>query len=149
MIGPEFERGKRRRRGWSGDIDFESREFSDHFDIRSESKKFAYAFCNPRMMEFLLTRKNLSLEISGNHMLLLPQGWIEEGSSKKPVLADLDRVRSCLDTLAEQYTQILLHIPAYLLDAQEDYFATATGKHSFEESADISPADRVRRLERK
>jgi hypothetical protein len=149
MISPEFERRKRPGRAWTRDIDFESREFSDHFDVRSESKKFAYAFCNPRMMEFLLTRKTLSLEIGENHMLLLPHGWVEEGSSKKPVLADLDRVRSCLDTLAEQYSQILSHIPVYLLEAEEDYFVKATVEHSLGESADISPADWVRRLERK
>ena len=37
-----------------GDIDFESHEFSERFDVRSDDRKFAYDFCNARMMEFLL-----------------------------------------------------------------------------------------------
>ena len=36
------------------DIDFESHEFSKKFVVRSKDKKFAYDFCNARMIEYLL-----------------------------------------------------------------------------------------------
>lgn len=48
------------------DIDFESKEFSDKFCIRSRDKKFAYDVCNARMMEYLLANSDLSIEIEGN-----------------------------------------------------------------------------------
>ena len=68
-IGPEdFGAGK--AKGWSGDIDLDSHEFSDLFDIRSQDKKFAYDFCNPKMMEFLIARASLTIRIHGNLMLL-------------------------------------------------------------------------------
>ena len=71
-ITPEYMPGSKRRRSWTRDIDFESYEFSEHFDVRSEDKKFAYDFCNPRMMEFLLTHKNLTLHIGRKYRLRLP-----------------------------------------------------------------------------
>ena len=46
-----------------GDIDFESYEFSEAFDVRSQDKKFAYDFCNAQMIEYLLENKTLSLEV--------------------------------------------------------------------------------------
>jgi len=47
------------------DIDFESVEFSRAFVVRSRDRKFAYDVCHPRMMEFLLQHRDLSLEIEG------------------------------------------------------------------------------------
>ncbi len=45
------------------DIDFESLEFSKAFCVRSKDRKFAYDICHPRMMEYLLAHRDLSLEI--------------------------------------------------------------------------------------
>jgi len=45
------------------DIDFESIEFSKAFCVRSADRKFAYDICHPRMMEYLLAHRELSLEI--------------------------------------------------------------------------------------
>ena len=45
------------------DIDFESHEFSRKFCVRSKNKKFAYDVCNARMIEYLLSNTNLSIEI--------------------------------------------------------------------------------------
>lgn len=45
------------------DINFESLEFSRAFCVRSKDRKFAYDVCHPRMMEFLLAHRDLSLEI--------------------------------------------------------------------------------------
>ena len=45
------------------DIDFESHEFSRKFCVRSQDKKFAYDVCNARMIEYLLSNTDLSIEI--------------------------------------------------------------------------------------
>lgn len=45
------------------DIDFESVEFSRAFAVKSRDRKFAYDVCHPRMMEYLLEHRDLSLEI--------------------------------------------------------------------------------------
>jgi hypothetical protein len=47
------------------DIDFESSEFSRALAVRSRDRKFAYDICHPRMMEYLLEHRDLSLEIEG------------------------------------------------------------------------------------
>ena len=48
------------------DIDFESHEFSRRFCVRSRDKKFAYDFCNARMIEFLLANDDLTIEVDGS-----------------------------------------------------------------------------------
>jgi len=52
------------------DIDFESAEFSQAFCVRSADKKFAYAVCNPQMMEYLLAWGEPMIEIQGNILAL-------------------------------------------------------------------------------
>jgi hypothetical protein len=52
------------------DIDFESAEFSRAFTVRSRDKRFAYDICNAAMMEYLLRRRNLSIEIEGRCVAL-------------------------------------------------------------------------------
>jgi hypothetical protein len=52
------------------DIKFESAEFSRTFCVRSPDKKFAYDVCNAKMMEYLLTNRDLSIEIE-NQVLAL------------------------------------------------------------------------------
>lgn len=45
------------------DIDFESSEFSKKFLVRSKDKKFAYDFCNAKMIEHLLDNPIRAIEI--------------------------------------------------------------------------------------
>lgn len=50
------------------DIDFESHEFSKKFVVRSKDKKFAYDFCNARMIEYLLGHPNINIELDQNSL---------------------------------------------------------------------------------
>ena len=52
------------------DIDFESAEFSRAFCVRSKDRKFAYDVCNPRMIEYLLANRDLSIEIENQALAL-------------------------------------------------------------------------------
>jgi hypothetical protein len=52
------------------DIDFESAEFSRKFCVRSRNKKFAYDFCNPRMIEYLLENSELDIEVENQALAL-------------------------------------------------------------------------------
>jgi hypothetical protein len=52
------------------DIDFESHEFSRKFCVRSGDKKFAYDVCNARMIEYLLSNTDLTIEIEGDALAL-------------------------------------------------------------------------------
>jgi len=52
------------------DIDFESAEFSNAFCVRSSDKKLAYDICHPRMMEYLLANRDLSVEIEAHCLSL-------------------------------------------------------------------------------
>lgn len=52
------------------DIDFESHEFSKKFVVRSKNKKFAYDFCNARMIEYLLDHSNISIEVDQNQLAI-------------------------------------------------------------------------------
>jgi len=77
------------------DIDFESHEFSRKFCVRSKDKKFAYDVCNARMIEYLLSNTDLSIEIEDNILAIsfnrrLKPEYIE------PNLNRLIQVRSLL-----------------------------------------------------
>ena len=52
------------------DINFESAEFSNAFNVRSPDKKFAYDVCNARMIEYLLANRDLSVEIENGVIAL-------------------------------------------------------------------------------
>lgn len=52
------------------DIDFESHEFSKKFVVRSKDKKFAYDFCNARMIEYLLNHSGISIEVDQNQLAI-------------------------------------------------------------------------------
>ncbi len=56
------------------DIDFESAEFSRRFCVRSKDKRFAYDFCDARMIEFLLSRPRLQVEAEGQTLATIYQG---------------------------------------------------------------------------
>lgn len=47
------------------DIDFESAEFSKRYAVKSRDKKFAYDFCNARMIDYLLDEEDLNIEVEG------------------------------------------------------------------------------------
>jgi len=63
IIGPEGIFSKIAQAIGYDDIDFESHEFSRKFCVRSKDKKFAYDVCNARMIEYLLSNTDLSIEI--------------------------------------------------------------------------------------
>lgn len=75
--------------GWE-DIDFESAEFSNAYVVRSKDRKFAYDVCHPRMMEFLLTHRDLRIEIEGNTLATWSPGRLRPDS----VEFALDRIAS-------------------------------------------------------
>lgn len=66
VIGPEGVFSKIAQAIGYDDIDFESHEFSRKFCVRSRDKKFAYDVCNARVIEYLLSNTDLSIEIEGN-----------------------------------------------------------------------------------
>jgi hypothetical protein len=51
-------------------IDLESEEFSRAFRVVATDRKFAYAVCNPRVMEYLLAHRDMSIEIDGRCIAL-------------------------------------------------------------------------------
>ncbi|NJM64059.1 MAG: hypothetical protein HC849_34265 [Oscillatoriales cyanobacterium RU_3_3] len=69
-------------------IKFESLEFSKKFTVLCKNKKFAWDFCHARMMEYLLARPEICLELENNIFALYkPRGNInpdnvEEGLIK-------------------------------------------------------------------
>ena len=52
------------------DIDFESHEFSDRYVVRCEKKKFAYDFCNAQMIEFLMDKYFLGIEVENRSLAI-------------------------------------------------------------------------------
>ncbi|MGE9291805.1 MAG: hypothetical protein ACQKBT_12475 [Puniceicoccales bacterium] len=52
------------------DIDFESVEFSKRYNVKSRDKKFAYDFCNARMIDYLLDEEDLNIEVEGAWLAL-------------------------------------------------------------------------------
>jgi hypothetical protein len=70
VIGPEHIFSKIAQAVGYDDIDFESHEFSRKFCVRSGDKKFAYDVCNARMIEYLLSNSDLSIEIEGSSLAI-------------------------------------------------------------------------------
>jgi hypothetical protein len=63
VIGPEGLFSKIAQAVGYDDIDFESHEFSRLFCVRSRDKKFAYDVCNAKMIEYLLSNADLTMEM--------------------------------------------------------------------------------------
>lgn len=59
------------------DIDFESKQFSDAYCVRSPDKRFAYDVINPAMMEHLMSRPGLFFEITGKNLIIAHHELIE------------------------------------------------------------------------
>lgn len=70
VIGPEGFLSKIAQAVGYDDIDFESHEFSRRFCVRSPDKKFAYDVCNARMIEYLLSNSDLTIEIESNALAI-------------------------------------------------------------------------------
>lgn len=70
VIGPEGFFSKIAQAFGYDDIDFESHEFSRKFCVRSGDKKFAYDVCNARMIEYLLSNTDLTIEIEGGTLAI-------------------------------------------------------------------------------
>jgi len=83
------------------DIDFESSEFSKRYLVRSKDKKFAYDFCNPQMIDYLLDQPTVAIEVEGRALAIGfdSQYRVDE---VEPNLGHLSRIRSLM--------------PAYLFD---------------------------------
>lgn len=84
------------------DIDFESAEFSSAFSVKSKDKKFAYDICHPRMMEYLLDNRDLSIEMEAHCVSLFFSRRLS-----------VERIKPNLDRLIE----LRELIPEYLLDS--------------------------------
>jgi len=98
-IGPEGFFSKIAQAIGLDDIDFESHEFSRQFCVRSKDKKFAYDFCNARMIEYLLDHPRLTIEVEHHAMAVCASGKIEP-----------ERIRPGL----EQLVELRSRMPAYL-----------------------------------
>jgi len=69
-ITPKSVPGKLDRRLGYEALDFESVQFSDAFCVCTKDRKLAYALCHPRMMEYLLQHRDVSIVIEGNCLAL-------------------------------------------------------------------------------
>lgn len=78
-------------------IDFESAEFSRTFLVQSRDKKFAYDVCHPRMMEFLLANKDLTLELDGTILAAIFSYKMKAGE----LAPNLDRLVEFRDKIPE------------------------------------------------
>ena len=62
--------------GWD-DIDFESAEFSRRFHVKSPDRRWAFDVLTARTIEFLMGRKELSLEMDDRQLMVPLRGRIE------------------------------------------------------------------------
>jgi hypothetical protein len=51
------------------DIDLDNAEFNRKFHVSADDKKFAYDVLNQRLMEFLLTRSGITIELAADRIL--------------------------------------------------------------------------------
>lgn len=64
------------------DIDFESREFSNRYKVKSPDKKFAYDVCNAQMIDYLLKQDKLAIELESNVIAMVFSGRMQPGNLK-------------------------------------------------------------------
>jgi len=95
VIGPEGIFSKIAQAVGYDDIDFESHEFSSKFCVRSGDKKFAYDVCNARMIEYLLSNSDLSIEIEDSTLAISFDRRLSP-ESIEPNLKRLIEVRSLM-----------------------------------------------------
>lgn len=80
------------------DIDFESHEFSRRFCVRSRDRKYAYDFCNARMIAFLLDHPPLRIETRGAVLAIVLHARMNPATLE----AELDLLRD-IRTLMPDY----------------------------------------------
>jgi hypothetical protein len=102
VIGPEGFFDKIAAAFGYDDIDFESSEFSRLFHVKSPDRKFAYDIIHPLMMEWLLRKPGVSLEIEGTSLAVFESGPMEI-EKIHPLLAHLGGIQE--------------RLPSYLLAA--------------------------------
>ncbi len=95
VIGPEGVFSKIAQAIGYDDIDFESHEFSRRFCVRSRDKKFAYDVCNARMIEYLLSNTDLTVEIEDDVLAISLRARLAPGRIG-PNLNRLITVRSLM-----------------------------------------------------
>jgi hypothetical protein len=95
VIGPEGIFSKIAQAVGYDDIDFESHAFSSKFCVRSTDKKFAYDVCNARMIEYLLSNPDVSIEIERNALAISFNRRLAP-ESIEPNLNRLVQIRSLL-----------------------------------------------------
>jgi hypothetical protein len=88
----------------SEDIKFESAEFSHTYRVRCADKKFAYDVCTPQMIDYLLTNRDLKVELQGPVISLF---------FTPIVLADE------IESTLQRFAQIRALLPQYLFDSKE------------------------------
>ncbi|MHC4327196.1 MAG: hypothetical protein ACYSWW_03615 [Planctomycetota bacterium] len=88
VIGPEGVFSKMAQVVGYDDIDFESREFSRKFCVRSADKKFAYDVCNARMIEYLLANRDFSMEIEDAVLAI----WFNRRLAPELIEPNLNRI---------------------------------------------------------
>lgn len=77
------------------DIDFESLEFSKRYQVESRDKKFAYDFCNARMIDYLLNKQNLVVEVEHRTLALTYRGKFSTHTVRGH-LRQLQQIRSLI-----------------------------------------------------
>jgi hypothetical protein len=88
---------------FNNDITLESEEFNRAFTVSSPDRKFAYDMLHPRLMEYLLTVRDVAWKTSNGHLLTIESGRhaVEEIDHRVAVLdMILDMVP---DFLRQQY----------------------------------------------
>ncbi len=79
------------------DIDFESAEFSRKFFVKSPDKKWAYAVIHQRMMEYLLTAPEYSIQLAGDSII----AWNAMQFGTSDFQAAFDMIEGMLERLPE------------------------------------------------
>jgi len=95
LIGPEGFFSKIAQAVGYDDIDFESHEFSRKFCVRSRDKKFAYDICHAKMIEYLLSNTDLTLEMERDSLAISFQRRLKP-ELIEPNLRRLIQVRALL-----------------------------------------------------
>jgi len=99
IISPETRESRFAEMLGAPHITFESAEFSRAFRVGCSDKKFAYEFCHPQMMEYLMANRDLNVEISRNGLALLFEDWLRP----EKVEANLSRLIALRKLLPEHF----------------------------------------------
>jgi len=79
------------------DIDFESAEFSRRFHVKSPDKKWAYDVIHQRMMEYLMSAPEFSIQFAGRHII----AWRSSRFTPVDFQAGFDLIAGILERLPD------------------------------------------------